>query len=98
MHAHLTLGENKWKRSITGFLLQYALLKICKGNKRELGRRLRLADSHDIYRLLRRYKEGKTSIIATDAILRLFMETGYSIDEALLEYHGGERTEAPEDY
>lgn len=77
--------------SETGFLLHYALVKICKGNKKELGRKLKLADSHDIYRLLRQYDDGKASLIATNAVLRLFMEAGFSIDDALREYLGDDR-------
>lgn len=71
------------RESLFGFLFQYTLETVCKGNRNELARRLEI-DPIEIRRLLRRYKVGGNSSVAAEALLKMYaQDPDLSMDDAL---------------
>ena len=84
--------------TITAYLYEHTLNVLCAGNKSECARKLGIRRT-DLNRLDHRLKEGANSVRLIEAILVLFWQEHYSLDQALLGYMGngtqaaGERNE-----
>lgn len=72
------------EKSITEFLLDRTL-DLYGGNKRLLARRLQI-DHLDVYRWIKRFREGGLSATALEALLKMYARENMSIDKMLQDY------------
>lgn len=74
------------EKSITEFLLERTL-DLYGGNKRLLARRLQIGHL-DVYRWIKRFREGGLSATALEALLKMYARENMSIDKVLQDYRG----------
>jgi hypothetical protein len=72
--------------TIIRYLFEHTLEIVCGGNKSDYARRLGIENA-ELYRLLKRFKNGSSSVRATEVLLEMYLRENRSIDTLLLGYN-----------
>lgn len=78
-------GGNIITMTIIRYLFEHTLEMVCGGNKSDYARRLGIENA-DLYRLLKRFKNGSSSVRATEVLLEMYLRENRSIDATLEGY------------
>ena len=71
--------------TIIRYLFERTLEMVCGGNKSDYARRLGIENA-ELYRLLKRFKNGASSVRAMEGLLEMYLRENRSIDTMLLGY------------
>lgn len=71
--------------TIIRYLFERTLEMVCGGNKSDYARRLGIENA-ELYRLLKRFKNGSSSVRATEVLLEMYLRENRSIDTMLMGY------------